>query len=508
MNAPLPKSPPADRVIPLRGEEWPPASLDLDSEIRQAAPAFPLDMLGAFWADYARQTAAAVSAPVDYVATPLLATVGALLGNVRWPAAAATWAEPPIIWAAVVGLPSDSKSPALRQVKKLLHAIEAEMAAGHDDDLRAFEGQKVHAKARRDAWEDRAKSEAKQGGPSIMPTDCVEPVKPERPRVQILDITPESAAAVASQQPRGLLASYDEIATWVGSFGRYNKGGSSDSERAFWIEAYHGEKDRTIDRKSGSLVIPNLTIGVVGGIQPDKLGVLTGGANDGFAARILWAWPDRFPEFAIPRGDDFGLGGAGYERAIARLLRLEQDSSTGKPRPIPVPLAGKAVDMLEAFGRRMRDEGRRGSGVFGAVLGKAAGSALRLAGILEYLWWCASPIGPEPKAITAEAMGAALDLVDEYYLPMARRVLGEAAISDEDRNVLSVYRRVKGDRLLTFNARMLGRELGIQAAEMDAACEELQGHGIVRSAPSRQGGQPGRKAKNYEVNPALWAGTA
>jgi hypothetical protein len=64
---------------------------------RRAAPVFPLSLLGGYWAEWVERKAKGASGPVDYVATALLASTGAVLANVRWATAGATWSEPPIL---------------------------------------------------------------------------------------------------------------------------------------------------------------------------------------------------------------------------------------------------------------------------------------------------------------------------------------------------------------------------------------------------------------------------
>src|SRR3712207_3858807 len=82
---------------------WSEPDLSLLGTGRRPAPIFPTDLLGPFWSAWAARRAHEASAPVDYVALSLLASVGASLANVRWPVAGAGWSEPPVLWAALVG---------------------------------------------------------------------------------------------------------------------------------------------------------------------------------------------------------------------------------------------------------------------------------------------------------------------------------------------------------------------------------------------------------------------
>src|SRR5689334_15340408 len=97
---------------------------------RLAVPAFPLELLSPLWRDWVRDTARAAGAPVDYVALSLLSAVVGLGGAGAVVRVAPRWAEPLVLWQAVVGPSSSGKSPAMASVRKLLSVIEAERAAG------------------------------------------------------------------------------------------------------------------------------------------------------------------------------------------------------------------------------------------------------------------------------------------------------------------------------------------------------------------------------------------
>src|SRR3712207_9590504 len=54
-------------------------------------------------------------------------------------------------------------------------------------------------------------------------------------------------------------------------------------------------------RSSEPLQIRHLSVGVLGGVQPDKLPAIIAGPDDGLAARFLWSWPDVLPGFSLSR---------------------------------------------------------------------------------------------------------------------------------------------------------------------------------------------------------------
>src|SRR4051812_20400998 len=73
---------------------------------RPAVPAFPLDLLSPLWRDWVRDTAHSTDAPVDYVALSLLAAVAGLGGGGAVVRIGPRWAEPLVLWQALVGPPS------------------------------------------------------------------------------------------------------------------------------------------------------------------------------------------------------------------------------------------------------------------------------------------------------------------------------------------------------------------------------------------------------------------
>jgi hypothetical protein len=54
-----------------------------------------------------------------------------------------------------------------------------------------------------------------------------------------------------------------------------------------------------------------------------------------------------------------------------------------------------------------------------SALGKTRGQALRVALVLEFLWWCgADGFGPPPAQISARAFEEAHRLINDYFVPM------------------------------------------------------------------------------------------
>ena len=110
--------------------------------------------------------------------------------------------------------------------------------------------------------------------------------------------------------------------------------------------------------------------------------------------------------------------------------------------------------------------------------------------------------------ISVAATRAAVTLMNEYFVPMAQRVYGDAAIPKVERAAMALARHIKNNRLTSFNARDLRRVIGGMLREpkaMDAACEALAEAGLIRPEFARVGGGGGRPARNYRVNPIVFS---
>lgn len=490
------------RVNDSAADPWQHPDISLLGSGRRAAPRFPTPLLKDFWAEWVARSAETTSAPADYVAVSLLCNASAMIANARWPLAGADWKEPPIIWAALVGSPSSGKSPALDVALEVLRESEDRMADGFDEKRRSWEIQSATAQAYRAAWEDAVKKAVKHGDtPPELPSEANMPESIERPRIRVADATSEAMGKLASSHDRGLLLVRDELSGWLGGFDRYAAGGGAD--RAFSIEMYGG-RSYIIDRAKSPepLRIPHLSVSVIGGIQPDKLSALIKGPDDGLLARFLWTWPDALVGFSLARTV---ANHSAAKTAFGRLLDLQMAiNEAGKPTPAAVKLTEDAEDELEEFARQMQLLGGDAYGPYASTVGKARGHVLRLAGVLEYLWWSGSPVAAEPTAISADAVLAASALVADYFLPMAARVFGDASIPEVERNAMVLAKYLRKMRLPNFNARSLRRELSgpfRQASAMDAACEALKEAGLIR--PKVTGGK-GRHPKEFEVHPVVF----
>ena len=470
---------------------------------RRPPPSLPLDVFGP-WGDWITGAAEAAACPPDYVMAPLLAAASALIGNSRWAQATPGWAEPPHLWIATVGDSGTGKSPGSDcLLRDVLPELERRLLGDFPDRFRDWKAAAERAKAGQEAWEKDVRAAHKNSLAPPLPPDA-EPEEPQAPRVRVNDITIEKVAALlATAAPKGLLIVRDELAGWLLGMNSYN-----DSGRAFWLEAYGGRPYRVERQKSPlPIIVPRLAVAVSGGTQPERLAALMADADDGLLARLLWTWPDPVA-FRLGR-EAPGVGWATACLDRLRLLDLAPGAGPEEPpRPVMVPLAAEALQLLEAFARDMQAGQADASGLMRSAFGKARGLALRLSLVLESLWWCAADgFVPPPARISARAFAAASTLLAGYFIPMAERTYGDAAIPDADRHAATLARWILLRRPEEVHVRHLQREVrlpGLGTADaIHEAAKVLVEADWLRPPPRPTGFGKGAARAAYPVNPRL-----
>ena len=470
------------------------------------APKLDLAAFGDDLSEWISDAAKSKSAPVDFVALTILSAAAGAIGAARWVSPADGWREPAILWSMLVGAPSASKSPAMDAVRDPLTEIERELAVEWPKRLREFETAKVTAKARREQWEEAARTATKSGTcVELMPAEAEEPQEPQMPRIVISDATIEAVAVIESGNPRGLLLWRDECAAWLGNMGKYG-----DGDRAFWLEA-SGGRPFTVDRRklAQPLRIEHHAISIVAGSQPDRLAsLLMAGADDGLVGRFLYVWP----ESVSPCRWQGKLDATVIARVLRRLAALPMDQAAeGIARPVTLQVDANARDAFDEWRQAHFKRCEAASGLMASALGKMPGQALRLALILQLLTWASGPEGaPEPIIVSGDALGFALDLFDDYFEPMLGRVLGEAALPEADRDAAALARAIVSRRATTLNARTIRREWRVsglrEAKSVKIAIDALVEAGWLTPTAGRSGETSGRRRSDYAVNLQVFGG--
>ncbi|MDO6584815.1 YfjI family protein [Salipiger sp. 1_MG-2023] len=447
-----------------------------------------------------RSAAVSKGAPADYVMAALLSVCGSLIGNTRWPSPWAGWAEPPVVWSVIIGNPSAGKSPAMDAVLVPLKRVERAMREAAQFELAEWRGKAEVAKLAESAWKEAVKAAIKSGDePPARPSSANPGAEPPMPRLAVSDATVEKLAVIMAGQPRGTLMARDELAGWLGNMSRYSGG----SDRPFWLESYGGRSFSVERMGRDPVYIDRLTIGVLGGIQPDRLrSLLMKSDDDGLLARFLPVWPHPAP---VKRPDALH-DEAFIDNALRRLLLLEMPvDDEGHKRPWFIPFEDDARDLLDMFRQFVREWEIGAEGLLLSFVGKLPGLAVRLSLVLAMMEWATGEFD-EPHTVTAHHFGRASHLVAEYLLPMARRAYAEHAGGQSQRAGRALAALIREEGWQRFTARDVRRKQRTHLQDMQAinpALKILETADLVKLIEVPSGPKGGAPKRLYSVNPLV-----
>jgi len=249
-------------------------------------------------------------------------------------------------------------------------------------------------------------------------------------------------------------------------------------------------------------MVDHLLVGLVGGLQPDKLARSFSGDHDGLYARVLFAWPSE-PSYR-PLSNDVDEVEPAIVNALTRLIDLD-DGGAEAFVPLPIPLASEAVEVFEEFRKLAHRERQAVEGRERDWVAKSQGQVLRLAITLEYLAW-AFQGGAEPRQVGEQSTAAAARLVFEYFRPHAHAALRQIGLSERQVTARRVLRWLGADRRTEFSredVRLLALGRTLDAEQTQALIDGLVKSGWCQEVVTERK-TAGRPARRWAVNPKLW----
>jgi Protein of unknown function (DUF3987) len=479
---------------------------------RGELPEFPTDALSVACRDWVGRAARGAGVTSAHVAIPLIGIASSIIGTSRRVMASRSFTQPMTTWTALVGFSGSGKTPGIDATKRALALVERNRRVKIDEMRRSHETRRETAKVARDEWKkklsdiaggdvvDLGKYRSTTAAKPEMPPEAEDPGPFVAPQLYVSNATIERLAELLKAQPRGALLLSDELAALFLNMSRYS--GGQDNE--FWLEAWNGG-GYTVERMSRSVAIDHLLIGVVGGLQPDKLSRSFNGDLDGMYARVLFAWPPE-PSYR-PLADDVSEVEPEVVNAIARLVELEAgESKDGGFAPRAVPLAEAAKERFEQFRQFLHGGKDALDGRERDWWAKMPAHALRLAGTIQFLAF-AFVGGPEPTEIDDCSMEAGIRLVREYFWPHARAALRQIGLSDRHLDARRVLRWVKAKdkpevTREDIRRHALGQKLDAEAT--DKLLDALERGGWLKKIVEPSGPKGGRPTSRWLVNPILF----
>ena len=452
--------------------------------------------------DWVTQTAENTNAPVDYVAFSLLAGAAGIIGLSRTISTQTDWVQHCAIWLGIVGDPSSGKSPAIKPIRDILNIIEKKRKPYYLKAYREWEGAYILAEQKEKEWHRKIKKNPKDN--LSRPDDAILPEQPSPYHLLYGDTTQESIAEELGRNVKGALVLRDELSGWIESMNRYSSG---HSEKSFWLETFSGGKFIINRVKFGTdrHEIEDLMASVFGTIQPKKLiQTVFKDSGDGFLARFLWVYPAPIPP-AIPSKKP-------SETVIYETFKkldglMDPYKGDIEEQRKCLYLNNSAQSYFEQWLLPHIEKTRKEESKLNEFLGKGQGYVLRLALLLELLWWASSEY-PEPTEISLEAIQAAIELYDTYLTPMCERVYNMYYSPTQNIEARALARWIIENKPQSFTLRDVYNNGNVKHLRFkeptEKAADKLIKLNWLSCESSRAGNTVGRKRKTYYVNPEVY----
>lgn len=372
-----------------------------------------------------------------------------------------TWTESARIWVGLIGGPSTKKTPIMAAAQRPLKRIDANLM--------------------------RAYSEARAKYDAIPPKDRKAAQRPLQERRIISDTTIEAAQEVLRDSPRGVLTAQDELSGWFGQMDKYAPGKGSQADRAFWLQAYNGGSYSLNRIARGATYIPNCSISLLGGIQPEPIRAIANDTHDdGLIQRLI---PVILRPGQVGRDIPTDATLADYERLIERLDLMRPVPSTGAIRhsesghaaPLKLSDAARSVrETLEQEHLELAAALENVSPKLASHFGKHDGLFARLC----VIWHCvdhADQLHP-PAEISGDTARRVAEFMDKFLRPSAIAFYaGLLGMSAGHERLVDLASWVVGAGIHEVKARDVQSSSQsfrhVTAEEVRLLCEKLEGFG-------------------------------
>ncbi|MDR6302662.1 hypothetical protein GGQ85_000338 [Nitrobacter vulgaris] len=456
-------------------------SAPVDLWQRRAHPPLPTGLLPPVIEEFARAQGELMGVDPGGLAAAALAVCAAAIPDsikLRVKRHDPHWLESARLWVAPIGDPSTKKSPLISAAAAPLKRLDSDLFRKYQEARRKYD--------------------------ALPPDVKKDTAPPKHIRLRLEDTTIEAAQEVLKDSPDGVLCLQDELSGWFGSMDKYSSGRGAAKDRGFWLQAFNGGP-YTVNRISrGATLIENLSVSLLGGIQPEPIRALAADAHDdGLLQRL-------FPIVlgAAGAGVDKPMpdAAAAYDAMVARLTRLRRPTGEGNLSSlieVPLRFDDTAQDLRSALAQRyfeMQCAWEAVNKKLASHLGKYDGLFARLCIVFH----CVESEGCRPASVIKEDTAKrASAFLEEFLLPHAVAfyvdVLGMA---DRHDHVLATAGYILAHKLDTITIRDVRRGdrvmRGMDNDEARTVLEQLDAFGWIQPVPSHR-----RDSSMWQVLPSV-----
>ena len=383
------------------------------------------------------------------------------------------WTEDARLWVMLIGDPSSKKSPLMRAAAGKLAKMDSEMLREHQAKLARWQADK---------------------------RDGSETEKPLETRLRIEDVTMESAQEVCKNSPDGVLALQDELSGWFGGIEKYAGGKGGAKDRSFWLRAYNGGEYAVNRVSRGSFLIDNLSVSILGGIQPDALRkIMADATDDGLIQRFI---PVVLQSAGLGVDEELPDVAREYEDLVEGLRNVRSRDGLFGPMPILFSEGARVVRAkLEREHHDMVCALEQISRKFAAHIGKFDGMFPRLC----LIWHCIENVNAAvlPDEISADTAERVAEFLHSYVLGHSKAFYhGIIGISADQEQIEDVAGYILAHDITTVNTRILQRGSramrGMTRSEGEEIFEQLESLGWLEQKNKRS------DAPSWAVNPRVF----
>jgi hypothetical protein len=453
---------------------------------------FPMVALPPVLRRFVQEAAEALGVAPECVATTVLGTCAAAIGNTCRIRLKKSWTEPCVIWAITLMESGSLKSPAYHAAVEPLHAMQRLWVEQYEQAQKDFRKAKALYEAEAVGWK-QTDGYRGESAPS-------EPLEPKPVDLFAHDTTVEALVGLLANNPRGVALTRDELSGFFSSFGAY-KGGRGGDEAAY-LEFYNA-KPWKVNRAGGRRLYAHHTaLSIYGTCQPavfrNLIGLTGHGANqveNGLASRFLIAAPESRPQRWV---DDKAFDPQPYHHLVAKLasIPMSQDAD-GRHQPADIDLSPEAAARFHPF---VTEHGAYTETIENAPTRfhyrKLAGYAARLA-LIFYLCDAVTEPSAGPRVVQERHVLAGIAVVRWYGREAWRVYGGDASAADWDQRELLDAIRARGGVIALSDMRRLRRQYSDpRAAELALQDLARAGYGVLAMESTA-----GRPALRFRLHP-------
>lgn len=452
----------------------------VDVWANRASPALPSSLLPDTISRFADTMGATMGVDIGGLAMAALTVCAAAIPdsiNIQPKEHDPSWTESARIWTAEIGLPSTKKSPLINAATKPLKRLDKKMYQQFAEAKAVYDGLSKEEKAANPA--------------------------PRHERLRLEDTTIEAAQEVLKDSPDGLLLVQDELSGWFGSMDKYGGGGrGSQKDRAFWLQSFNGGS-YTVNRVGrGASFIPNLSVCLLGGIQPELIrSIARDTHDDGLLQRLfpIVLQPAKLGK-DVPQPDV----ASEYDALITRLHGLRKPLRGGMTE-VPVRFSQAAQRVWEDVTARNFELARSWELVnvkLAAHIGKYDGMFSRLC----LVWHCIESTGDRPASVVPEEIATRVKgFLFDYLYPHAVAFYTDViGLSDRQDKVLAVAGWILTHRPASVTIRTVRRGdrimRGMDNDEAESVLHQLDAFGWLEPVPLVR-----RDSREWKVNSRVYS---